>query len=215
MIGTGVKGSEIEIGAANATNIVPAARGARLPRRATRRDGEFGQTANELYGVTNNPWDTRRTPGGSSGGAAGLFFAYQENERPSQPSEFVEQERRRMAARAAWQSYFEEVDVLVCPVNFTPAFPHDTRPFDERTISTPEGERPYDSQPFWIAQALLPGLPAVAAPIGPRVRTQSGFSACTPVTSTSRFALNVVRSSVPYASSRTPGVTPSSLRSAC
>lgn len=28
------------------------------------------QTANGLYGVTNNPWDTRRTPGGSSGGAA-------------------------------------------------------------------------------------------------------------------------------------------------
>jgi amidase len=28
---------------------------------------DFGQTANELYGVTNNPWDTTRTPGGSSG----------------------------------------------------------------------------------------------------------------------------------------------------
>src|ERR687896_1430327 len=30
--------------------------------------GDFGQTANELYGVTNNPWDTTRTPGGSTGG---------------------------------------------------------------------------------------------------------------------------------------------------
>ena len=28
---------------------------------------DFGQTANDLYGVTNNPWDTTRTPGGSSG----------------------------------------------------------------------------------------------------------------------------------------------------
>jgi amidase len=29
-----------------------------------------GQTYNDLFGVTNNPWDTSRTPGGSSGGAA-------------------------------------------------------------------------------------------------------------------------------------------------
>ena len=28
------------------------------------------QTANPVYGVTNNPWDARRTPGGSSGGSA-------------------------------------------------------------------------------------------------------------------------------------------------
>ena len=37
--------------------------------------GDFGQTANEVYGVTNNPWDTTRTPGGSSGGAAAAVAA--------------------------------------------------------------------------------------------------------------------------------------------
>jgi len=37
--------------------------------------GDFAQTANELYGVTNNPWDTTRTPGGSSGGAAAALSA--------------------------------------------------------------------------------------------------------------------------------------------
>jgi amidase len=33
------------------------------------------QTFNEIYGQTNNPWDTTRTPGGSSGGAAAALAA--------------------------------------------------------------------------------------------------------------------------------------------
>src|SRR5215218_10734630 len=36
---------------------------------------DFGQTANELYGVTKNPWDITRTPGGSSGEAAAALSA--------------------------------------------------------------------------------------------------------------------------------------------
>ncbi|MCW8193809.1 amidase [Proteobacteria bacterium 005FR1] len=33
------------------------------------------QSYNEIYGTTNNPWDPKRTPGGSSGGAAAALVA--------------------------------------------------------------------------------------------------------------------------------------------
>jgi amidase len=102
-----------------------------------------------------------------------LFFAF------AQPGgsferlpELIEYEQRRMAVRAAWGRYFREVDVFLCPVNFTPAFPHDPRPFEQRTVPTSDGERPYDAQPFWTSHASLPGLPAVSAPIG---RTRHGL----------------------------------------
>jgi amidase len=109
----------------------------------------------------------------SFGYHVGLFFAFQDpGEDFPRLLEFIEQENRRMGARAAWSRYFDDFDVFVCPANFTPAFPHDDRPFDERTITTPEGERPYSDQPFWISHASLPGLPAVAAPIG---RTAGGL----------------------------------------
>jgi amidase len=77
-----------------------------------------------------------------------------------------------MALRAAWARCFDDADVFLCPVNFTAAFPHDRRPFDQRTIETPEGARRYDSQSFWVSHAAVPGLPAVAAPIG---RTAEGL----------------------------------------
>ncbi len=66
----------------------------------------------------------------------------------------------------------ESFGVFLCPSNFTPAFPHDARPFDQRTILTPECERPYTDQPFWISHASLPGLPAVVEPVG---RTPAGL----------------------------------------
>jgi amidase len=106
----------------------------------------------------------------SFGFHVGMFFAFAEAAEAEaaggggagELSEFIEHETRRMMARAAWHRYFGDVDVFLCPANFTPAFPHDTRPFPDRTI----GERSYQDQAFWVSHASLPGLPAVAAPVG-------------------------------------------------
>ncbi|MFI6513810.1 amidase family protein [Streptosporangium sp. NPDC050855] len=109
----------------------------------------------------------------SFGFHVGLFLASQGPGGEFAPfPAIVEQQNRRTAARAAWNAHFGDVDVFLCPVTFTPAFPHDPRPFEQRVIVTPEGERPYGDLPFWISHASLPGLPAVAAPIG---RTPGGL----------------------------------------
>ncbi|WP_284742721.1 amidase family protein [Amycolatopsis sp. RTGN1] len=78
------------------------------------------------------------------------FFAAMEGR---EPVGAAEQERQRAALGAAWARYFRGVDVFLCPTVFTTAFPHDDR-------------HRYDDQVFWVAQASLPGLPAVSAPIG-------------------------------------------------
>jgi amidase len=109
----------------------------------------------------------------SFGFHVGLFFALQQpGEDFATLAEFARHETRRMTSRGAWNRYFADFDVSLCPANFTPAFPHDARPFNERTIVTPEGERPYQDQAFWVALASLPGLPAVVAPTG---RTKRGL----------------------------------------
>ena len=102
-----------------------------------------------------------------------LFLAYNDPDNTDfAMGQFIDQERRRMRSRALWGRYFEDVDVFLCPTNFTPAFPHDERPFESRTVETPEGPRSYADQPFWISHASLAGLPALSAPVG---QTTSGL----------------------------------------
>ncbi|MFI5590170.1 amidase family protein [Amycolatopsis sp. NPDC051758] len=79
-----------------------------------------------------------------------LFFAAQEGR---ELAGVAEQERRRAESGAAWARHFRDVDVFLCPTVFTTAFRHEDR-------------HRYDDQVFWIAQASLPGLPAVSAPAG-------------------------------------------------
>jgi amidase len=154
-------------------------------------DHEHAPVSNEVAGPLSNAVDTLAQAGAtvvegwphgvdpvrdyeSFGFHVRLFFAFQQpGEEFATLSEVVDHENRRMASRAAWNRHFDDVaDVFLCPVNFTPAFPHDSRPFEQRTITTPEGERSYNDQAFWVSHASLPGLPAVAAPIG---RTPSGL----------------------------------------
>jgi amidase len=99
---------------------------------------------------------------GSPTSGAGASFAY-----------WQQQNLRRLAFRAQWQAYFEQVDVFLSPVAFTTAFPHDhSEPQEKRTIQTPSGPRHYMDLLNWIAPATLTGCPATVAPVG---RTKEGL----------------------------------------
>ena len=73
----------------------------------------------------------------------------------------------RTHLRWAWHAFFERYDALVAPIMSTPAFPHDHRPFGERTLTVDNAEQPYFDQVFWAGLAICSYLPATVIPTGP------------------------------------------------
>jgi amidase len=81
--------------------------------------------------------------------------------------EWQQMNLRRLAYRAQWQAYFDDVDVFLSPVAFTPTFPHDhSEPQGQRRVPTPAGPRSFMEMLNWIAAATLTGCPATVAPLG-------------------------------------------------
>jgi amidase len=72
----------------------------------------------------------------------------------------------RLGLQHQWQGFFRDWDILLCPVTPAPAFPHDQRPWDERTIVVNGQPVRYGDQFHWPGLATLAGLPATAFPVG-------------------------------------------------
>ena len=74
---------------------------------------------------------------------------------------------RRAHAQHAWADVFENVDVMIAPIQPVAAFPHDIeRSYGKRTLSVNGSETPYRDILFWAGLATMPHLPSVAIPIG-------------------------------------------------
>jgi amidase len=78
----------------------------------------------------------------------------------------------REALRGEWARFFEQYDVVLCPVAATAAFPHDYRERTHRRISVNGREEDYNAQLFWASFTNLPYLPGTVAPAG---RTPGGL----------------------------------------
>jgi len=73
----------------------------------------------------------------------------------------------RLMMRQKWADFFNECDVLLCPVVPVTAFPHDHSEFFTRTLTVNNKDRPYaDTMAAWAGLTCVSYLPATVAPAG-------------------------------------------------
>lgn len=73
--------------------------------------------------------------------------------------------RTRETLRLEWLQFFQQFDVIVCPVMPTSAFPHDHTELSNRVIEVDGKTYPYGNQFIWISLATALGFPATIVPI--------------------------------------------------
>ena len=82
-------------------------------------------------------------------------------------------DRERARRRLQWAAFFEEVDVLLCPITSTPAFPHQQEgTWADREFVVNGKTVPYYSLEAWPALIGSAYLPSTSAPVG---RTSAGL----------------------------------------
>jgi amidase len=81
--------------------------------------------------------------------------------------QWLDAHRQRARMRELWRDFFEDYDLLLCPISSTAAFPHDFDPnFDGRMLDVNGAPQPFFQQSFWSSIPTLPYLPALTAPCG-------------------------------------------------
>ena len=81
--------------------------------------------------------------------------------------DWIRHDVRREKLRRAWDAFFSEWDVLLCPQFTVPAIAHDQRPMSERSIEVDGELRAYFEPLFWSGLAIASHLPSTVFPTGP------------------------------------------------
>jgi len=82
-------------------------------------------------------------------------------------SAWLMENEMRLQTRAAWSSFFDNFDVLLCPCVQVPAFPHDHTPdMLQRSLAVNGVARPYTDLLRWAGLTLNAYLPATVVPAG-------------------------------------------------
>ena len=100
--------------------------------------------------------------------SAAMVMAY-----TARHTEWMAADAVRMRLRSEIDQAFGRFHAILAPIAPVPAFPHDKRPFQRRTLTTSDGRKlPYNTLLTWISVATALRLPATAIPAG---RTRSGL----------------------------------------
>jgi amidase len=68
--------------------------------------------------------------------------------------------------RLRWRAFFNDWDVVICPISATAAFEHDHRPKLERVLTVDTVETSHYEHYFWVGLATVAYLPSTAFPSG-------------------------------------------------
>lgn len=86
--------------------------------------------------------------------------------------DWLRHNNRREYMRYAWREFFNEWDILICPVFTVPAFNHDHSPIHQRMLTVNGAPQSYFQPMFWAGVSTVSYLPSTVFPTG---LTQNGL----------------------------------------
>lgn len=72
----------------------------------------------------------------------------------------------RTRQRLRWRAFFDDWDVVICPICATTAYEHDHRPKPERVLAVDSARTSHYEHYFWVGLATAAYLPSTAFPSG-------------------------------------------------
>lgn len=86
--------------------------------------------------------------------------------RDQSPDKVERAAAERVALREQWAAFFQDWDVLLCPVTNTTAIKHDHGPWAQRRITVGGQETNYWSMMKWPGLIIIADLPSTVVPVG-------------------------------------------------
>ncbi len=111
--------------------------------------------------------DTEARPGFAFSDAFEVFLPLLRQGANLSHAEWLALDDRRQGLRDAWDAFFNDYDVLLCPVCSTIPFPHDQGPRDQRHYRVNGEVRPQSDYIAWPGLIGVAYLPSTSTPLGP------------------------------------------------